>query len=723
MPEEKVLLSLKLDVDQVNTGLVEVKGSIAATKNTIKELQKELTAAFTAKDAEKVKEVNQQIVLLETDLRKLTTTERELRKQIDLNTKSNEAQAGSYEQLAAQAILAKNELNKLEGTLKKGADGTIILTEAYQKAKLQVDNANQALIAFDQNVGSGGRNVGNYAAALKPLQDQVQELQRGQAALNQTLQGFTALQNVTKLATGENSEATKLLSDAATGLAVIQNLGNIRLGISSSLLAANTIQQGISKTALAASATATGLFTGSTNLATIATAAWNAVLNLNPIVAITTAITLSVGAIYQFVKGTNAAADSTEDLNKKLAEEKKSLEDIDAAWKKSIADSEHSLEVSHKNFLNDEETRIAAAKARGASISEVYALEKKLIEDNLLLLKHSGNADEAEYHALLNRKQLLTQQYYLDLDKQRKEDELKRGESLGKQFTDYQETLQMVQDALTAVDPGAQLELIVDAAMKTAEAEFKMNAEIVADKKKTTDESLAIHANYLDAVNDLDLARAEFVESGTNQLMGFFRQNSLAYKALFLTQKAAAIGQIIIRLQEQKAAIAATNALLGPAGIPITAAQILAANVRAAISIGTVAAQSFQVFNPPKAAKGGIFGGRPHSAGGTKGYFDDGTRVEVERDELFAVVNKRDTAMIGRLSAINSIHGRPFFGGGSNYLADGGFAARAATDGILNSFNLDALITAIASQKIFVRVTDINSGLQQHAMVESRATF
>lgn len=716
MAEEKILLSLELDVDKVNAGLVEAKANIAATKNSIKDLNKELAAAFTANDKEKVKDINQQIVLLETDLRKLTTTERELRKQVDLNTKANESQAGSYEQLAAQAILAKNELNKLEGTLKKGADGTIVLTEAYQKAKLQVDNANQALIAFDQNVGSGGRNVGNYAAALKPLQDQVQELQKGQAALNQTLQGFTALQNVTKLATGENSEATKLLSDAATGLSIIQNLGNIRLGISSSLLAANTIQQSISKTAIAASATATGLFTGSTNLATIATAAWNAVLNLNPIVAITTAITLSVAAIYQFVKGTNAASDATDNLQKKLSDQKKTVEDVGNTWKKAMADNDHALEVSHKNFLNDQETRIAAAKARGASLSEVYSLERKLIDDNLTLLKSSGNADEAEYHALINRKKLLTQQYYIDIENQ-------RAANLGKQFDDYQEQLLIVQEALNAVDPNAQLEEIVNAAMKTAETEFKMNAEIVADKKRTTDEALSIHSKYIDAVNDLDVARTEFVQSGTEQVMSFFRQNTLAYKALFLTQKAAAISQVIIRLQEQKAAIAAVNALLGPAGIPITAAQIAAANVRAAISIGTIAAQALQVFNPPKAAKGGIFGGKPHNAGGTKGYFDDGTIIEVEKDELFAVVNKRDTEILGRLSAINSIHGKPFFGRSSDYLADGGFAARTATNNIINSFSMDGLIRAISAQKIFVRVTDINSAQGQHALVTDRATF
>ena len=60
----------------------------------------------------------------------------------------------------------------------------------------------------------------------------------------------------------------------------------------------------------------------------------------------------------------------------------------------------------------------------------------------------------------------------------------------------------------------------------------------------------------------------------------------------------------------------------------------------------------------------GVFGGKPHTQGGTKGYFEDGTAIEVERDELFAVVNKRSTGMIQRLSQLNQAGGGVAFARG-----------------------------------------------------------
>lgn len=75
-------------------------------------------------------------------------------------------------------------------------------------------------------------------------------------------------------------------------------------------------------------------------------------------------------------------------------------------------------------------------------------------------------------------------------------------------------------------------------------------------------------------------------------------------------------------------------------------------------------------------AKFGLFGGQPHSQGGTKGFFSDGTVVEVERDEAWAVINKKNTPILQALSAINAHggHGVPFFQkGGIRRFDLGGF--------------------------------------------------
>lgn len=87
----------------------------------------------------------------------------------------------------------------------------------------------------------------------------------------------------------------------------------------------------------------------------------------------------------------------------------------------------------------------------------------------------------------------------------------------------------------------------------------------------------------------------------------------------------------------------------------------------AAAAIATAA--QIAVINSQKFAHGGalklgLFGGRPHSAGGTKGVFDDGTQVEVEKDELFVVLNKRATKEYRRLSDLNYAHGGAKFAAG-----------------------------------------------------------
>lgn len=103
-----------------------------------------------------------------------------------------------------------------------------------------------------------------------------------------------------------------------------------------------------------------------------------------------------------------------------------------------------------------------------------------------------------------------------------------------------------------------------------------------------------------------------------------------------------------------------------------------------ALRIGFLTAQTTQQIaniNKQSFARGGEvkfgkFGGKPHSAGGTQGVFDDGTQVEVERGEVFAILNRKSSAMLEKLSALNVAGGGRSFGnvGASNmnYFAAGG---------------------------------------------------
>jgi hypothetical protein len=123
--------------------------------------------------------------------------------------------------------------------------------------------------------------------------------------------------------------------------------------------------------------------------------------------------------------------------------------------------------------------------------------------------------------------------------------------------------------------------------------------------------------------------------------------------------------------------------------------------------------------------KAGIIGGLPHSAGGTKFVGSDGSMFEAEAGELLAIVNKRDTPLISQLSAINSIHGKPFYKDGGTYLADGGFAARSNSQVVVDQAMTRSQINDIMSNQppVIVTVEDINAGVSNRSKVISRANI
>lgn len=121
------------------------------------------------------------------------------------------------------------------------------------------------------------------------------------------------------------------------------------------------------------------------------------------------------------------------------------------------------------------------------------------------------------------------------------------------------------------------------------------------------------------------------------------------------------VAQVVVQGIAEVQKIWAGAAELGPIAGPIVGAlQSAVAVGRTALAINKIARTKFAMGGM---AKLGFFGGKPHSAGGTKGYFEDGTAVEVERDEAFAIVNKRNAPLLRALSAINSAGGNgvPFF--------------------------------------------------------------
>jgi hypothetical protein len=153
--KKTVLLEVNLDINNLNAKAA----NIAADIDLIKKKQKELAEAGKQNSVEFQENASKQ--------RELQAEYRNTTKQIDLVTRANKAQQGSYEQLLTKHQLAQTQLKLLEGTLKKNADGTFDLTDAYKKQAEEVEKAKSAIIKFDQGINDGRSNVGNYTQAIK----------------------------------------------------------------------------------------------------------------------------------------------------------------------------------------------------------------------------------------------------------------------------------------------------------------------------------------------------------------------------------------------------------------------------------------------------------------------------------------------------------------------------------------------------------------------------
>jgi hypothetical protein len=197
------------------------------------------------------------------------------------------------------------------------------------------------------------------------------------------------------------------------------------------------------------------------------------------------------------------------------------------------------------------------------------------------------------------------------------------------------------------------------------------------------------------------------------QAAQLFEENSVAYKLLATTQ--AVISTFL-----------AANKTLAEVPFP---ANIIAATAIVAQGLFNVAkinsAERGGLFDIEKMAFGGtkqigVFGGKPHSQGGTKGYFDDGTSIEVEKGELFAVVNKKNTAMINGLNNLNT-----YGGNGKSYFGQTGMLLSSDINnlgkGILDnsSFNIRQL-EALGSMRPIVEVSEIRRKIKD---VETSEAF
>ena len=248
--------------------------------------------------------------------------------------------------------------------------------------------------------------------------------------------------------------------------------------------------------------------------------------------------------------------------------------------------------------------------------------------------------------------------------------------------------------------------------------EFAVKYEVIAANEKKTDEAVVENKKRLKQIeDDIEQAKQGAALASFDVAIDLLSRDEDARKKNGAAIKAFQIAQVVTSGIFEVQNIWATwqQPQYGPVG-PIIA------GVLTAMAVGRSVAAVSKI-NAAKFAKGGIMqtlGGQSHANGGTKGYFDDGTEVEMERGEVLTVVNAKNAPMLRMLSKINAMGGNgvPYFEGGGlllpnttpnpanfftpQYTAPGTVVGGSATsDAILMQLLLkqDALIASVEKNR------------------------
>lgn len=264
------------------------------------------------------------------------------------------------------------------------------------------------------------------------------------------------------------------------------------------------------------------------------------------------------------------------------------------------------------------DNQIAELEAQGGREDEVYKLKRQRLEYQLQAIK--GNSEkEIEERADLNsklrvldlqeqnRKEKLLEQELLDkIENLERQTEIEYNEEIRKyeilkgvrEKLGRQEVLDLKQLAkLRNEQKEADEKEAEERANELTQGYWGKRAQIqIEGWNKEEERNKQFKEAQLQAEYALQDAKFAAVSAGLDLLATLSGKSEMIANTLFIVDRALAIAQIVVNTQREIAAIAAANAPLGAAGIPITASQTLAAKIRAGVGIATVAATSIAKF-------------------------------------------------------------------------------------------------------------------------------
>lgn len=355
--------------------------------------------------------------------------------------------------------------------------------------------------------------------------------------------------------------------------------------------------------------------------------------------------------------------------------------------------------------------------------------EKIDIKQNIALLEAEINLEkvkgtEQEFSAWselqFTKFRILEENYNLDLEKYKDNAEKKKEIDLEFQ----KDSLELQKQTFTKEDDNSKKKV-----EKTKEQKKDEILAIVNAAQQLTDSLFQIQQNQIQAELNKDQDKYNEKQTLLQQQLdaGIISQTEFnAQKSKLDSDYAKQESKLKKEAFEKNKQAQLINAIIATAtGVAQSLPNLVLAGIAAAlgaVQVATIVSQP-----TPKFEKGGVFGGKSHSAGGTKGYFEDGTQIEVEKDEAFFILNKRSSAMINQLSSLNQLGGGVSFfeKGGSMKFANGGAVGVNSSMSIESRYEMqNQMIRAFQLMpNPVVAVQDINDGVRNYVNLVNRAEF
>lgn len=338
-----------------------------------------------------------------------------------------------------------------------------------------------------------------------------------------------------------------------------------------------------------------------------------------------------------------------------------------------------SLEKNNKILENDNFLNEQLFENKKTALNNILEAEKQYQATRL----ENGVINEQEYNNAIN---LINDENKLKLDELEAEKKIANEE---KRILDLE--LKRAQDQLTFEEQLA-IDLERNQIAKKQELE---NAEKTGADKSLIDAKYAGIEKKLR--QDVEMSKLSLIQQGLSGAQGFFKENTLAYKALAIAEAT---------INTYKAASLALSTYAYPIG-GIFAGLAIGQGL---LQVGKIAGVKFE--------KGGIqeIGGKRHSAGGTKFVGSDGTTFEAESGEGIGILNR------SAFSTFMDFNNR--FGNGSS--SSGVFQGGGIiTQGVKNeTINLDSIVNAIAEiPPPIVAVEEIQSVGNRYVNVQQTANL